>query len=174
VVKAEVLEKGRVKLLVSQPSDLRHDRAVTLKKREIPYDFINTGVPHAVIDAGELRKAIDEIDVSMVGREVRNHPDFAPDGTNVDFISLTREQVIAIRTYERGVEGETLACGTGAVAAAVIMYLKNRVASPVTVLPKSGIPLTVHIDDHTEGEANIYLEGDARLVYRGTFTDEAM
>jgi diaminopimelate epimerase len=80
-----------------------------------------------------------------------------------------------MRTYERGVEGETLACGTGAVAAAVLSHLKGKVSPPVTVVPTSGIPLTIHFTaDGKDKVKDVFLEGDARLIYRGYFSPEAL
>ena len=145
-IEAEVLNEGRVKLGMESPTDIRLNKSLDLDGRKISYHFAVVGVPHVILDASEFGGDIEGIDVEDVGRKIRYHKDFAPEGTNVNFVSVTKDKVVRIRTYERGVEGETLACGTGAVAAAVLMYLKGEVGPPVFVLPRSGIALNVHFE----------------------------
>jgi diaminopimelate epimerase len=92
---------------------------------------------------------------------------FQPAGTNVSFGRFLGPNELAIRTYERGVEDETLACGTGAVAAALIAASLGEAASPVTVHTRGGEDLTVYFRAEAEGFSEIYLEGDATVVYQG-------
>jgi diaminopimelate epimerase len=110
---------------------------------------------------------IDEIDVYKLGREIRYHPNFVPAGVNANFISSLTDDRIAIRTYERGVENETLACGTGAIAAALMTASKSGIKSPVNLLTKSGVELTVHFQEKNGQFYDVHLEGDARIIYKG-------
>ena len=115
----------------------------------------------------------DDLDVVALGRELRFHPLFSPAGTNVNFISIHSDKVIHIRTYERGVEGETLACGTGAVAAAIIGVYRFEIPSPVHVVTRSGEMLTIYIERDGNDVLSACLEGGTRLVYEGVLTEEA-
>lgn len=120
--------------------------------------FVNSGVPHAVIFTEDLENE----KITETGKFIRFHSFFAPAGTNVDFVQIKGPARIDIRTYERGVEDETLACGTGAVASAYIAYKKGLVRNPVEVKTKSGEILKI---DFSEGGP--YLEGEARLIFKG-------
>lgn len=173
-IEAEVLNEGRVKLDMESPTDIRLDHSLDVDGREITYHFAIAGVPHIVLDVKDMGEEIEDVDVGALGSEIRYHPDFAPEGTNVNFISMGEDEIIRIRTYERGVEGETMACGTGAVAAAVLMYLVEKVRPPVLVIPKSDIALNVHFGASEKEIKDVFLEGDARLIYRGKINNEAM
>jgi diaminopimelate epimerase len=132
--------------------------------RSMKVNYIDTGVPHTLI----FVQGLDEIDVESIGRKIRYHPKFKPKGTNVDFVEIMDDKNIKMRTYERGVEGETLACGTGALASAVITNYKieNR-KYKINVHTKGGI-LRVHFDNVNGKIKNVYLEGEAKEVFRGT------
>ena len=112
-----------------------------------------------------------------MGAEIRYHESFEPEGTNVNWVKIQGRHDIDIRTYERGVEGETLACGTGSIAGAIVSVLTGNVETPVAVKTASGIILTVHFDHEVVSEkieiTNTSLEGDARLVCRGQLTSSA-
>ncbi|ADC89918.1 diaminopimelate epimerase [Thermocrinis albus DSM 14484] len=166
IIKAEVLEKGRrVKVLLTKPKDYR-DVTLDVKGTRLEGSFINTGVPHFVVRVEE----IDSLDVVSLGRAVRFHPAFEPKGTNVNFLQVVGENKIKVRTYERGVEGETLACGTGATACAIVSYLKGWVkGSPVDVFTKGGDLLRIHfLPDLQE----VYLEGPVVWVFDGELREE--
>jgi diaminopimelate epimerase len=167
LIKAQVRGKV-VKLTLPPPSDIRLGISLPIGEEEVSVDFINTGVPHAVIFAPDLQ----EVDVVGLGRQIRHHEAFQPAGTNVDFVTVDNGTV-AIRTYERGVEDETLACGTGAVAAAIIAGLRGLAISPTTVIPRSGEALTIYY----EGEGKIRevsLEGEVRMIYHGWLDEESL
>ncbi len=134
--------------------------------------FVDTGVPHTVVffPRGEL----DGLDVQTLGREIRNHPRFAPKGTNANFGEVTGPRALRIRTYERGVEGETLACGTGAVASAILAVLRGVAKPPIEVTTRGGDSLTVHLDGADPAGGDVTLEGTAHVVYRGELTDETI
>jgi diaminopimelate epimerase len=102
------------------------------------------------------------------------HPELAPDGANVNFVSVRDSHSIEVRTYERGVEGETLACGSGVVASAVTSALFRKVQSPVSVLTRSGITLEVSFELVGGHPESVRLKGDARLIYRATITPETL
>jgi len=130
---------------------------------------VNTGVPHVVLEVSDL----ETTDVSGIGREIRYHQAFAPAGTNVNFISFLADDTIAIRTYERGVESETLACGTGSIAAALVKAAGSDTGSPIHVKTRGGTLLTIHFTRHDGRFRDVYLEGDARIIYSGEMWPEA-
>lgn len=168
VIQAEVGDDG-VKIRMTDPRDLKTDYPLDLAGTVVTVSSINTGVPHVVAMVND----IEAVDVVPVGRQIRQHPDFSPDGTNANFVALTGEGEIFIRTYERGVEDETLACGTGNVAAALILAHQKGLASPVTLSTRSGSRLTVHFQRRDDRFDNVFLEGDARVIYRGELWEEA-
>lgn len=161
---------ARVLVKMADPKEYRSEMTLrnisvesAKKKNSLRCAFINTGVPHAVIFAEKL----DFISVHDLGRAVRYHHAFSPRGTNVNFVEVTGERQLAIRTYERGVEGETLACGSGSTAAAVIGCLTKRVRPPVEVKTKSGERLTIRMDISGKQVKNVFLEGDAEILFSG-------
>ncbi len=131
--------------------------------------FVNTGVPHAVMVVEDL----DGVQVEEVGRRIRNHRRFKPEGTNVDFIKVEGD-TLSIRTYERGVEGETLACGTGAVASAIVGVHLGLVRPPVVVGVRSRDYLTVYFEPVPAGARKIILEGGTSFVCEGFIREEAV
>ncbi|MGC8852483.1 MAG: diaminopimelate epimerase, partial [Hydrogenobacter sp.] len=167
IIQAEVLENGkRVKVLLTEPYGLR-DVSLRVLNREIEGSFINTGVPHFVAVVEDL----ENFDVVSYGREIRFHEAFAPSGTNVNFIKVNSEDSISIRTYERGVENETLACGTGATASAIVAYKKGLVKKkPVEVRTKGGDILRIDFDDDLK---RVFLEGSVYKVFEGFLYPEA-
>ena len=132
--------------------------------------LIDTGVPHYVVnEAGSPGPSIEE-----PGRALRRHPRFAPAGANVDFVHPLEAGMFGIRTYERGVEGETLACGTGCVAAALALAAAGKARSPVQLRTRSGAVIRVRFEGEARRASGTRLEGEARLVYVGQLTDEAL
>ncbi|MFH1768647.1 MAG: diaminopimelate epimerase [Candidatus Omnitrophota bacterium] len=154
---------------MTDPVDLRFDLALEIFDRKIRVHYLNSGVPHAVI----FVQGLDNIDVERIGRAVRFHKEFMPQGTNVDFIEVKDSNSIAVRTYERGVEGETFACGTGIAACAVVAMLKvklggSRERKGVNVKTKSGDTLKVYCRVDGEGKlSNLWFEGKAYMLYKG-------
>ncbi|MFH2046477.1 MAG: diaminopimelate epimerase [Pseudomonadota bacterium] len=168
IVHARVLD-GRVKVNMMEPSVCKYDYQIQLKDGPITVSSLNTGVPHVVIIADDL----ENIDVVNIGREIRFHENYAPAGTNVNFISGIKDKTIYIRTYERGVEDETLACGTGSIASALVVAYKNKIESPVNVITRSKGVLTIHYKQDNGRFYDIYLEGDARVIYKGELGKDA-
>lgn len=169
VIRAEVRGR-RVRLQMSVPQNLKLNLAIPVAGQLWTGHFINTGVPHVVLAVPDLEAA----PVVEVGRAIRYHSRFQPAGTNVNFVSHREAQELYVRTYERGVENETLACGTGAVAAALIFARLEGLDSPVSVHPRSGETLKVFFDRHGENFSAVYLEGEALVVYQGELWSEEL
>jgi diaminopimelate epimerase len=189
IIEAEIIDsklktssqsRGKVKIKMTDPFDLRRDLPLKVLTRNIKVNHINTGVPHTVIFVSGL----DGIDVENIGRAVRFHERFRPAGTNVDFVEVIGDNRIKIRTYERGVEGETLACGTGIAAAAIITGDKEMGGPQfrpapggrlkIKALARSGETLDVYFSAREappERSKNrykdVWLQGEVDLVYRG-------
>lgn len=159
----------RVKVNMSSPSGLSFDLPILVCGRSLNVNSINTGVPHAVI----FVEGLENIDVNLIGREVRFHEKFKPRGTNVNFVEISGADIISVRTYERGVESETLACGTGSVASAVISVLKfglceKQETKAIKVRTGGGEILSVYFTLEKDKIVNVFLEGQAHLIYEGT------
>jgi len=161
----------RVKVKMTDPSDLKIEYPIELKNGSLSISSVNTGVPHVVIVRDRIDT--DTVEVVKTGREIRFHPGFAPAGTNVNFVCYLKDSSIAIRTYERGVEDETLACGTGAIAGAIVMACRKKLKSPVNVLTRSGGYLNVFYQENDGKYHDIYLEGDARIIYKAQLWEDA-
>jgi len=159
IVEAEVLGRN-VKVRLTPPKDFN----LNLKTEGLTLHFVNTGVPHAVV----FVDALELVEVDEVGKRIRFSPLFAPAGTNVNFVEVRLDRIL-VRTYERGVEAETLACGTGAVASALIAAKLFNLPSPVEVEVRSGERLRVYFD---EDMREVYLEGPTLWVYDGYLREE--
>ena len=168
-VSAEV--NGRiVKILMPVPTGLKLDVDLAFLEGWKSCDFINTGVPHTVLRVEDLMNH----PVREQGRIIRYHDRFAPAGTNVNFVMKTGPNELAIRTYERGVEDETLACGTGAIASALVASAKEMVQSPVKVKTRGGDELTIYFDRKGDSFDQVWLEGNTSIIYTGSLHDEAL
>ena len=163
IIRAEV-KTETVKVQLTGAGLLRQNISIPFEGGARTGHFINTGVPHVVYLSGDLATE----DVDGVGRRTRYHDLFKPAGTNVNFIQVLGKHKLSIRTYERGVEGETLACGTGSVAAALVAGSLRMVASPVLVTTRSKEKLTITFEGDVEGFGAIYLEGEAKVICEGT------
>jgi diaminopimelate epimerase len=168
VVSAQIKEGG-VKVKMPDPSDLKLAYPLQLSADSLEISSINTGVPHVVV----MVEQIADLDVVTLGRDIRLHKAFAPAGTNAHFVQSSQGNAIEIRTYERGVEDETLACGTGAIASAIISASRFKMNSPVDVKTRSGVYLTIHFDAAEGQFRDVYMEGDARIIYTGELQPDA-
>ncbi len=168
IIHAQVDGK-RVKLEMPKPRDVKMDERIFIEGKELTVSSINTGVPHAVL----FLKEINEIDVVDMGRVIRFHPHYAPSGVNANFIKVEDDSTLSIRTYERGVEDETLACGTGVVASVLISALKGLVKSPVSVRTRGGEILTVHYEIEKDQIKRVFFEGEVHIIYEGEIWEEA-
>ena len=162
VISAE-FEGERVSVNLTPPKDLRLRETVATSGGPLEVSSLNTGVPHAVVFVPDADRAM----VAERGRELRFHPHFGPRGTNVNFVQLLGPGHIRVRTYERGVEGETLACGTGVSASAVIASCVHGFSSPVRVQVQSGDELRVAFTPSPGLPAEVRLNGPATFVFEG-------
>jgi diaminopimelate epimerase len=168
VIEAEV--RGRqMKVLMVPPVGLKLNIDVPIDGQSRRMHFINTGVPHAV----EFVDQAASVPVKELGKKIRFHTRFQPAGTNANFVQVVDRKHIKVRTYERGVEDETLACGTGAVASALIAAKMGFVDSPVEVQTSGGEILKIYFQAKGDGFDRVFLEGDARVVYEGELWEEA-
>lgn len=158
------LEGDRVRLRMTDPKDWRMDQTLSIGDQAFRYTFVNTGVPHVVVETDSL----ETTDVEGLGRALRRHPAFQPDGTNVNFAQRTGPDAISVRTFERGVEGETLACGTGIVASGLTMAQRHQMPLPVRVRAASGDVLEVSGERSGGGLSRVTLCGPAVYVFEGT------
>lgn len=156
IYKAEV-RGDRVRIELPAARDLQENVGVLEEEFLEEGGAVNTGVPHYVLFAENL----EELDVTSLGRKYRHHHHFEPDATNVNFVELGAGNAIRLRTYERGVEAETLSCGTGSVASAYITHLRKGIAFPIEVHTRGGTLLV-----HRNSEQNRFsLEGEVQAVY---------
>lgn len=172
----EIINEEKQKFFLNKPNDLKLNFKIFAHNQMLNVSFINTGSPHVVININSILKNpveqnsfyedIDNVPVLDIGREIRYHNEFLPGGTNVNFIKPTDDRVI-MRTYERGVEDETLACGTGAAAAAVISSLNYGFEAPVSVLTRGGEILIVDFNKVNNEFNNLALIGPAKIIFTG-------
>ena len=171
IVQAEVGDQGLVTISLPSPQAFRPQRPVDVGGKTIHGSSITVGVPHYVIFlSGELWQQ----DIEPLGRAIRRHPELQPAGTNVNFVVVRDSHTIEVRTYERGVEAETLSCGSGVVSSAAVSLLFGKVHSPVSVLTRSGITLEVSMRNEGGDLRDVRLKGDARLIYRSALTQETI
>ncbi len=171
IVVAEVgEEEAVVRVKLPPPRDFRLGLSLRIGEEERPVGYVDTGVPHAVIFVDE-----EEVPVKTWGRMVRFHQLFEPRGANANFVKVLSDGRLKVRTYERGVEAETMACGTGAVASALFAAMQKGLESPVEVITSGGEMLTILFDlfDGPVAE-NVFLQGPARLICTGNLTAEAL
>ncbi len=153
----------RVTVSLTPPGDLRLNQQVPLSVGTQTIHSINTGVPHAVLFVPDA----DKVMLQQLGPEIRNHPHFGPKGTNVNFAQQLGPNQIRVRTFERGVEGETLACGTGVTATALVAARLHGFTSPVKIQVRSGEQLEVSFKEDQGGFADVRLSGPAEFVFEG-------
>jgi len=159
----------KVKLEMTKPFGLKLDETILIDGEKKIFSSLNTGVPHAVLFVDDL----EGVNIVPVGRAIRFHSHFAPSGTNVNFVRLEKESQLSIRTYERGVEDETLACGTGAVASALIAAFKGLVKSPVSIKTRGGEVLAVYFEIESREAKGVFFEGDVHVIYEAEMWEEA-
>lgn len=165
IISAEFID-DQVRINMSTPHDLKLHQELMVDGLPLIVHSVNTGVPHAVVLVDDL----DGTEVRRLGAGLRYHEAFAPKGTNANFVQVVEPGYIRIRTYERGVEDETLACGTGMVACALIHHELIGAQSPVSVLVKGGDTLRVGFEKVDGIYQNVSLHGPADFVFQGSVT----
>ena len=176
IIRAEMRDK-RVKVQMTLPHGLALGFRLEVDGRSLDMHSINTGVPHTVTFVDD-EAALQAVDTFKWGRILRHHAHFQPAGTNANFALVRNSHSMAVRTYERGVEDETLACGTGSIAVALVAAARGLVESPVEVQTRSGEYLTIYFEkksgNGTTTFSEVYMEGDAKVVYVGELWDETI
>jgi len=166
IIGAEI-NRDKVMIKLTDPKHIKLGIPIKINNRILRVNFINTGVPHVVV----FVEGLEKIDVFNLGRQIRYHQRFKPAGTNVNFIEIMDNTSFKIRTYERGVEDETLACGTGSVASAIIVAgalgYQGTGAQNFSVHTQSGEILKVYFNSNHNSISDVWLEGKARIVYKG-------
>ena len=166
LVDAEIVDDGLVRIWMPEPKDRRYGIAAVGGDGGSPSvsgDYIVVGVPHFIVPVANVTK----VDVSKAGRALRLSPDFAPNGTNVDFVQFIPPSKALIRTYERGVEAESGACGTGAVATAVAGVESHGMSLPMHVRSSQGYDLVIDGDYRQSQGTGFTLTGPVRVVFEG-------
>lgn len=163
IITAEFQKEGRVTVNLTSPKDMRLNETVPMSTGAQVVHSVNTGVPHAVVFVSDADKAM----VQTMGAEIRYHVHFKPRGTNVNFVQVLGPNSIRVRTYERGVEGETLACGTGVAASALISASVHGFSGPVKVRVQGGDELAVSFRKSGEALTDVRLTGPADFVFEG-------
>lgn len=158
-------EKNDVEVQLTPVKNLKLDTILDLDGQAQTVHFANTGVPHAVIITPDVKS----LDVPKIGALVRYHAHFAPAGTNANFIQIVDRGHILLRTYERGVENETYACGTGAAASVAVAQALGQCDASAEVTTSGGEKLRITV----RGQ-DIFLGGQARIVYAGEFSPMSM
>lgn len=155
-----------VKARMIDPRDLRLNFTVPVLGKPMKLNFLNTGVPHAV----HFTEALQTIDTESLGKAIRFHSYFSPRGSNANFVKLGQGNKIEVRTYERGVEGETLACGTGSTASALVAAALHGLRSPVQVKTRGGETLKIYFSKQGDRFLDVFLEGPVKVCFEGRIT----
>jgi diaminopimelate epimerase len=163
IISAE-LAGDLVTLQMTEPTDLRFNIPLRIGGEKRIVHFINSGVPHVVVPVAQ----VGDVDVLREGSAIRHHEMFSPKGANVNFIEKRGADKIAVRTYERGVEDETLACGTGVVASALVFAVSDDVKGPIDVIARGGDELRVGFTKAGTTFEDVTLTGPAEFVFEGT------
>ena len=167
--KGQILSNKEVKLFLRPPNKIKYNFKIKALGKFLNAHFADTGSPHVIIDIKEnkeILKSLEAISIDEYGKEIRYLPEFTPEGTNVNFIEVIKDEIY-IRTYERGVEAETLACGTGSVAAALICYVNYKLQVPIKIIPKSKEKLFVNFEIENSRVRNLSLTGPAEIIFTG-------
>lgn len=153
------------------PIEFRLGMSIFEAGKEIRGSYVNVGSEHFVVNIEELgHRKVNEVDIIKIAKPIRHNDSFAPKGTNVNIYEVESTDNIVLRTYERGVEAETGACGTGAISTVLIAYLKKEIGLPVTIIPPSGIPISVNIlGDIPNKITKFHLKGHAEIIGETNF-----
>lgn len=172
VIPAEICDDGKVELEIALPEAEPLRKPLELEDgTTVDGIWLEVGVPHYVIS---VEDSVWDLHIDDPGRQIRHHPELQPKGANVNFVHTVDDSTIHIRTWERGVEGETLSCGSGVTASVAVGALNGSLRSPVTVRTRSGISYIVRFERTERGLGPLRLEGDARVVFRSELSTETI
>ncbi len=169
IIQAEV-KADSIKVELTPVKNPQLDFTLDLNGQKVTLSSLNTGVPHGVIFVDDIEAA----PVKELGRALRFHPHFGPEGTNVNFTQVLDRNHLSNRTYERGVEDETLACGTGCIAAGLAAALHGWTDSPVHIMTRGGEELVIYYTQTENGFEKIFLEGPVKIVAYGRLGPDAL
>ena len=172
VYSGELLSKDVIKFNLQKPTGIETNLTIKINEEKVPSHFADTGSPHLVINIDEIlsnKYSLADFPVFEVGREIRTSFQYFPGGVNVNFIKFETDKIL-IRSYERGVEAETLACGTGAVAAAIISNLIYKKNPPIKFITKSNAELIVNFDVEKSSFKNVSLTGPVEIEFEGNYS----
>jgi diaminopimelate epimerase len=155
-----LVSDGKPSVSLPDPTDVKLN--LRLDEFFFPVHFVNSCVPHVVVFVGNVKT----FDVRDIGSGIRYHKHFAPAGTNANFVHIGSDGSVSVRTYERGVEAETLACGTGAVAVAAVLHKLKGMRSPIELNFPGGL-LRVDFEVNEESFTNVMLGGETAIVFKG-------
>lgn len=174
IVEADVPDPDApvVRIGIADPGPVGEVARIEVEGRSLDTRAVLVGAPHAVVVVDDADAFADASAFRRIGRATRRHAAFAPAGTNLDVIAVVDERTLRMRTYERGVEDETLACGTGAVASAMVAVGDGLVTTPVTVITSGGLPLVVDFRIEGGRAVGVTLAGQARVVATGVLWGE--
>jgi diaminopimelate epimerase len=177
----EVVNDDLIKFNLNPPKKIKYNFKIKAFNQMITANFVDTGSPHVIIKISDVLKNsgdaksgftnILDMPVVSIGKEIRSNNDFKPDGTNVNFIHIV-DEIIYIRTYERGVEDETFACGTGSVAAALICFVTDNLKPPIKLKTFGGDLLLVNFEVENNKVNNLSLTGPAKVVFEGSVDEK--
>jgi len=156
-------EEERIHVVFQNPQVIQWDIPLQIEKEKLSVHVVDTGVPHAVI----FDERLEQIDLVQLGRKIRFHPAFSPNGVNVNFAFILPSGEILMRTYERGVEGETLMCGTGAVAVAYAAFKKYQLRNPIQIRAPKNEQLEFVISESLHSGCQIEMAGPVVQVFTG-------
>ncbi len=164
---AEVFDDRKVRLHLPDPDKVTPSIRIPLDDQQVDATYVHPNTDHVVLTGGSGFDKVDSSDLIGLARKIRYNLELFPRGTNVNLIEKISEEGVRMRTYERGVENETLACGTGAVASAVTSAIRYSMSSPVRIKTSGGEVLTVSFERNNNRFSKIVLEGSARVVFQG-------
>jgi diaminopimelate epimerase len=176
----EVIDTELIKFKLNPPRKIKFNFKVKAFGQLITANYADTGSPHVVIKITDIQSVpntnkffqnINDVPVYKIGREIRYNTDFAPGGTNVNFVQVAGNELL-IRTYERGVEDETLACGTGSVASAIICSVTDKLKPPITLKTFGGDKLVVNFEVENQKVKNPSITGPAKIIFNGSFEEK--
>lgn len=176
VFHAYVVDNNNIKISLTYTPIIELNKELMVLNKKLTYHYVDFGAKHIIIFWEDFRKIpendcgiinFEELDVRYYGRIIRNHSQFHPAGVNVNFIHITDKKEIRVRTYEKGVEGETLACGSGSVSSALVAYLKSDFKPPCKIRTTSQKEFEINFEIHNDSFTNLSIKGPAQKIFEG-------